>query len=43
MGELLGHRMLSVSAIVANRANDEFSKNPAATIDKAILMVLDKI
>ena len=43
LGELLGHRMLSVSAIVASRANDEFSKNPAATIDKAILMVLDTI
>jgi uridine phosphorylase len=43
MGELLGHRMLSVSAIVASRANDEFSKNPAATIEKAILMVLERI
>jgi uridine phosphorylase len=43
MGELLGHRMLSVSAIVASRVNDEFSKNPSATIEKAILMVLDRI
>jgi uridine phosphorylase len=43
MGELLGHRMLSVSAIVASRANDEFSKNPGAVVEKAIRMVLDAI
>jgi uridine phosphorylase len=43
MGELLGHRMLSVSAIVASRANDEFSKNPGAVVEKAIRMVLDTI
>jgi len=43
MGELLGHNMLSVNAIVASRANDVFSKNPAATVEKAIQMVLDRI
>ena len=43
MGELLGHKMLSVNAIVASRASDEFSANPAQTIEKAILMVLDRI
>jgi uridine phosphorylase len=43
MGELLGHHMLSVNAIVASRANDVFSKNPAATVEKAIQMVLDRI
>ena len=43
MGELLGHHMLSVNAIVASRANDVFSKNPAATVEKAIQMVLEAI
>ena len=43
MGELLGHQMLSVNAIVASRANDVFSKNPAATVEKAIQMVLEAI
>lgn len=43
MGELLGHRMLSVNAIVANRANDVFSSDPAGTIQKAIRMVLDRL
>ena len=43
MGELLGHRMLSVNAIVASRATDQFSANPAKTVEKAILMVLDQI
>jgi uridine phosphorylase len=43
MGSLLGHRMLSVSAIVASRASDKFSDNPAAIIGNAILMVLERI
>jgi len=43
MGELLGHQMLSVNAIVASRANDVFSKNPATTVEKAIQMVLEAI
>jgi len=43
MGELLGHNMLSVNAIVASRANDVFSQNPAATVEKAIQMVLESI
>jgi uridine phosphorylase len=43
MGELLGHRMLSVNAIVANRATDEFSSNAGETIQKAIRMVLERI
>ena len=43
MGELLGHHMLSVNAIVASRANNVFSKNPAATVEKAIQMVLEAI
>jgi uridine phosphorylase len=43
MGELLGHHMLSVNAIVASRANDIFSQNPAATVEKAIQIVLEAI
>ncbi len=40
---LLGHRALSLNAIVANRATGEFSKNPSETVEKLILDALDKI
>jgi uridine phosphorylase len=39
----LGHKALSVNAILASRVNFEFSENPAAVVDKAIKMVLEKI
>jgi hypothetical protein len=35
--------VLSVNAIVANRANDVFSTNPAATVERAIRMVLEAV
>ncbi len=40
---LLGHRALSLNAIVANRATGEFSKNPTGTVAKLIVNALDKI
>jgi uridine phosphorylase len=36
LGKLLGHRTLSLSAIVANRVDKTFSKDPAATVTKLI-------
>jgi uridine phosphorylase len=43
LGQLLGHRCCSVSAIVANRAVQRFSTNPYKTIDKLIQLVLEKV
>ena len=43
LSALLGHRALSLSAIVANRANGQFSANPEQTIEQLIEYVLDKI
>lgn len=43
MCNLLGHRGCSVSAIVANRITQEFSRTPYETVDKTIRLVLDKI
>jgi uridine phosphorylase len=39
----LGHRALSVNAILANRANKTFSKDPKASVNGAILKVLENI
>lgn len=39
----LGHRALSVNAILASRVKKEFSKNPEKTIDKAIRLVLERL
>ena len=36
LANLLGHRALSVSAILANRATGQFSTQPAATVDRLI-------
>lgn len=43
LSKLLGHRALSLNAIVANRATGEFSKNSKATIDALIQYTLGKI
>lgn len=40
LARLLGHRALSVNAIIANRVNGTFSQEPAQTIDKLIRTVL---
>ena len=42
MSRLLGHRALSLSAIVANRPAGTFSANAAATVDKLIQNTLEK-
>jgi uridine phosphorylase len=43
LSKLLGHNAVSLSAIIANRANGTFSKNPEKVIEDLILYVLEKI
>jgi uridine phosphorylase len=43
MGKNLGHQILSISAILANRITNQFSKNPDNQIDSLIKYVLEKI
>ena len=43
LSKLLGHEALSLNAIIANRANGNFSKNPRATIDQLIVYALERI
>ena len=38
---LLGHQAASLSAILANRANGEFSEDPSRTIDRLITRTLE--
>lgn len=38
---LLGHNAVSINAIIANRANGVFSKNPTKIIEKLITYTLD--
>ena len=43
MAKLLGHNALSLNAIIANRADGTFSKNPEQTIERLIEYTLKKI
>lgn len=43
LAKLLGHRTVSLNAIVANRATREFSTHPKETVDKLIRTALDLI
>ncbi len=43
MARLLGHEVLSVNAIIANRIKNKFSKNPNKVIESLIEKVLDRI
>jgi uridine phosphorylase len=43
MARLLGHEVLSVNAIIANRVKNKFSKDPNKVIDALIKRVLDRI
>ena len=43
LAKLLGHHAISLNAIVANRANGTFSKNPLKTIENLITYTLDSI
>jgi uridine phosphorylase len=43
LGSLLGHQCVSVSAIMANRIEHQFSKQPKKVIDHLIVELLEKI
>lgn len=43
MAKLLGHEMISLNALIANRAKQEFSSNPEKAVDDLIRLVLQKI
>ncbi len=43
LGKLMGHQMLSLNAILANRANGEFSSSPKETVEKLIQTVLERV
>ncbi len=43
MGRMLGHEIISINAIIANRPRNRFSKNPAKIVDSLIRKVLDRI
>ncbi|WP_439881710.1 nucleoside phosphorylase [Pontibacter sp. MBLB2868] len=43
MGRLLGHEVLSLNAIVANRITQKFADNAEEVIDNLIIKVLDRI
>jgi uridine phosphorylase len=43
MARLLGHEVLSVNAVIANRIKNKFSKNPVKTVDSLIKKVLERI
>jgi uridine phosphorylase len=43
MAELLGHEMISLNALIANRANGTFSKNAQGVVDKLIQLTLEKL
>lgn len=43
LANVLGHRALSVNAILASRVKFEFSTNPSEVVDKAIELVLSRL
>ena len=43
MARLLGHEVLSVNAIIANRVKNKFSKDPNKVIDALIKKILERI
>lgn len=43
MGRLLGHEVLSVNAIIANRIKNKFSKDPNKVIESLIKKVLEQV
>jgi len=43
LSKLLGHKAVSLNAILANRATDAFSEKPQQTVDDLILYALERI
>lgn len=43
ISKLLGHKALSMNAIIANRATGKFSENPTKTVNELIIYTLNKL
>jgi len=43
ISKLLGHKALSINAIIANRVTGKFSENPTKTVDELIVYTLNKL
>jgi len=43
LSKMLGHEMISVNAVLANRVTEIFSDNPNKVVDELIQLVLDRI
>jgi uridine phosphorylase len=43
MSKILGHNAISLNAILANRENGTYSDDPNKTINRLILLTLDKL
>lgn len=43
LSALMGHRAISLNAIIANRANMTFSEDPGGTVDRLIKWTLEKL
>lgn len=43
MAKMLGHRAVSMNAVVANRATKEFSENPGETVENLIKYCLERL
>ena len=43
LSKLLGHKAISMNAIIANRVTGQFSRNPKTVVNKLILYTLNKI
>jgi uridine phosphorylase len=43
LARLLGHEVLSVNAIIANRIKNKFSKDPNSIVEELIRKVLDRV
>lgn len=43
LSKLLGHRAVSLNAIIANRVTGEFSADPIQTVDRLIIQALEEI
>jgi len=43
LSKLMGHQAVSMNAIIGNRANLTFSKDPYATVEKMIAYSLNKL
>ncbi|VAW26414.1 Purine nucleoside phosphorylase, partial [hydrothermal vent metagenome] len=43
LSKLLGHNACSMNAIIANRANGNFSEDPKKAVEKLIIYTLNKL